>query len=218
MEAKLVEIAMRIRELREILEITPEQAAQATNTSIEEYLSCENGQKDFSFTFLYQCAKLFGVDMVELVTGENPRLSFYSIVRKDEGLPIKRRAGFNYQHLAYLFKNKTCEPFLVTAPYSESEQDQPIHLSYHKGQEFDYILEGDLKAVSYTHLDVYKRQPSAPTAPSSAQLAAPYLHAASGKPPFYCQTSKAGCTSRRKPAVPGSPLPAPCLLYTSRCV
>ena len=92
MEAKLVEIAMRIRELREILEITPEQAAQATNTSVEEYLSCESGQKDFSFTFLYQCAKLFGVDMVELVTGENPRLSFYSIVRKDEGLPIKRRA------------------------------------------------------------------------------------------------------------------------------
>ena len=53
MEAKLVEIAMRIRELREILEITPEQAAQATNTSVEEYLSCESGQKDFSFTFLY---------------------------------------------------------------------------------------------------------------------------------------------------------------------
>ena len=154
MEAKLVEIAMRIRELREILEITPEQAAQATNTSIEEYLSCENGQKDFSFTFLYQCAKLFGVDMVELVTGENPRLSFYSIVRKDEGLPIKRRAGFNYQHLAYLFKNKTCEPFLVTAPYSESEQDQPIHLSYHTGQEFDYILEGDLKVQLEDHCEI----------------------------------------------------------------
>ncbi len=51
MEAKLVEIAMRIRELREILEIAPEQAAQATNTSVEEYLSCESGQKDFSFTF-----------------------------------------------------------------------------------------------------------------------------------------------------------------------
>ena len=87
--------------------------------------------------------------MVELVTGENPRLSFYSIVRKDEGLPIKRRAGFNYQHLAYLFKNKTCEPFLVTAPYSESEQDQPIHLSYHKGQEFDYILEGEFEGRSW---------------------------------------------------------------------
>ena len=41
MEAKLVEIAMRIRELREILEIAPEQAAQATNTSVEEYLSCD---------------------------------------------------------------------------------------------------------------------------------------------------------------------------------
>lgn len=106
MEAKLVEIAMRIRELREILEITPEQAAQATNTSVEEYLSCESGQKDFSFTFLYQCAKLFGVDMVELVTGENPRLSFYSIVRKDEGLPIKRRAASTISILPIYLKTK----------------------------------------------------------------------------------------------------------------
>ncbi len=154
METKLIEIAIRIRELREILEITPQEAAEATNVSVEEYLSCEKGERDFSFTFLYQCAKLFGVDMVELVTGENPRLSFYSIVRKDEGLPIKRRAGFNYQHLAYLFKNKTCEPFLVTAPYSEEEQEKPIHLSYHKGQEFDYILEGDLKVQLEEHCEI----------------------------------------------------------------
>src|SRR5699024_1613105 len=63
--------------------------------------------------------------------------------------------------------------------------------------------------------------PSAPAAPSSARPAAPYPHAAYGKPPFCCQTSKAGCTSRRKPPAPGSPLPVPCrggwpvLLYTA---
>ena len=104
METKLIEIAMRIRELREILEITPEEAAQATNVPVEEYLSCEKGERDFSFTFLYQCAKLFGVDMMELVTGENPRLSFYSIVRKDEGLPIKRRAGFSFWRICLRIK------------------------------------------------------------------------------------------------------------------
>ncbi|MBR6608034.1 MAG: cupin domain-containing protein [Oscillospiraceae bacterium] len=154
MENKLMEIAFRIRELRDILEFTPEEMAEATATSVEEYVEYESGSKDFSFTFLYQCAKKFGVDMVELVTGENPRLSFYSIVRKDEGLPIKRRAGFNYQHLAYLFKNKTCEPFLVTAPYQEEVQNEPIHLSYHKGQEFDYVIEGELKIQLEDHTEI----------------------------------------------------------------
>ena len=54
----------------------------------------------------------------------------------------------------------------------------------------------------------YERR-SAPAAPSSARPAAPYLHAASGKPSFCCQTSAAGCTSRRKPPAPGSPPLAP---------
>ena len=154
MENKLMEIAFRIRELRDILEFTPEEMAEATTVSVDEYLEYESGTKDFSFTFLYQCAKKFGVDMVELVTGENPRLSFYSIVRKDEGLPIKRRAGFNYQHLAYLFKNKSCEPFLVTAPYQEEAQNEPIHLSRHKGQEFDYVIDGELKIQLEEHTEI----------------------------------------------------------------
>ena len=95
----------------------------------------ENGEQDFGFTFLYKCADKLDVDIVELLTGENPRLSFYSIVRKGEGLDIKRRAGFKYEHLNYRFKNKIAETFLVTAPYFEEEQDQPIPLSTHSGQE-----------------------------------------------------------------------------------
>ena len=34
---------------------------------------------------------------------------------------------------------------LVVAPYSEEEQNAPIHLSHHSGQEFDYILSGSLR-------------------------------------------------------------------------
>ena len=61
----------------------------------------------------------------------------------------------------------------------------------------------------------------APAAPTSARPAAPYLHAAYEKPPFCCQTSAVGCTSRRKPLVPGSPLLVlcrggwPALLHTA---
>ena len=80
-------------------------------------------------------------------SGDNPKLKRYCVVRKGTGLPVKRREGFEYQHLAYLFKDKKIEPFLVIAPYSEEEQEKPISLSVHEGQEYDYILSGSLKTV-----------------------------------------------------------------------
>ena len=154
MEARIIEIAQRIKALREILELSQEEAAKKTGVTLEEYCQAESGQSDFSFTFLYECAKAFGVDLMEIVTGEQPRLSFYSIVRKGTGLPIKRRKGFTYQHLAYLFKEKSAEPFLVTAPYSQEEQDAPIHLSHHPGQEFDLVLKGSLKVQMEGHTEI----------------------------------------------------------------
>ena len=152
-EQMLEEIAQRIRTLREIMEIPVAEMAQQTGISADEYLACEAGKSDFSFTFLYNCAQVFGVDIIELLTGESPRLSFYSIIRKGEGLSINRRKGFTYNHLAYRFSGKIAEPFLVTAPYREEEQDQPIHLSQHDGQEFDFILSGQLKVQMEDHTE-----------------------------------------------------------------
>ena len=154
MQPQLTDIAERIRALREICEFTPEEMAQATGVTTEDYLACETGKSDFSFTFLYQCAEKFGVDLIELVTGENPHLSGYTLVRAGQGLPIKRRSGFTYHHLAYSFRNKLAETFLVRAPYLENEQDKPIALSYHEGQEFDYILSGSLRFVHDGHTEL----------------------------------------------------------------
>lgn len=154
MEAKIREIAERIRGLRQILEISKEDMAKNTNVSLSEYESYESGESDFGFTFLYDCAKIFGVDIVELLTGEKPKLSFYTIVRAGKGLPMKRRKGFQYQHLAYRIQGKLAEPFVVTAPYDQAEQTQPIHLSRHKGQEFDYVLKGSLKVQLENHVEV----------------------------------------------------------------
>lgn len=153
MEPRIIEIAERIKALREILEIPAQEMANITDVTVGEYLELEAGNADFSFTFLFKCAERFGVDIVELLTGENPRLSFYTVVRKNKGLPIKRREGFTYQHLAPLFKHKLAEPFLVTAPYSEREQNEPMHLSYHEGQEFDLVLQGTLKVAMEGHIE-----------------------------------------------------------------
>lgn len=152
-EEKLLEIAQRIRTMREILEIPVAEMAQQTGISAQEYVDCEEGKNDFSFTFLYNCAQAFGMDIIELLTGDAPHLSFYSIVKNGGGLNINRRKGFTYQHMAYRFSDKVAEPFIVTAPYFEEEQSLPIHLSQHDGQEFDYVLRGKLKVQMESHTE-----------------------------------------------------------------
>lgn len=154
METQIKEIAERIRGLRQIMDISEEEMAKVTGVTLEEYRAYENGNEDFTFTFLLKSAERFGVDIVELMTGENPHLSFYTIVRSGKGLPIERRKGFEYRHLAPYLKNKLTEPFLVTAPYSEEEQLDPIEYSTHDGQEFDYILKGSLKVDFDGHVEV----------------------------------------------------------------
>lgn len=153
MEPRLIEIAQRIRALREIMEFSPEEMANAAGVSVEEYEILESGEQDFSFTFLYRCAQKFGVDMVELLTGENPHLTSYTVVRGGKGLPIRRREGFEYFHLASNFRDKLAEPFYVKAPYRAEEQDRPIALSTHKGQEFDFILKGKLRFAHEGHIE-----------------------------------------------------------------
>lgn len=154
MEPRVAEIAERVRSLREVLNISAEEMGQVQNMTAEEYLECEQGAKDFSFMFLYRCAEKFGIDMIELLTGENPRLSGYTIVRSGKGLSMERRRGLEYQHLAANFRDKQVEPFLVKAPYVEEDLDKPIAVSIHEGQEMDYILEGSLKFIYDGHVEI----------------------------------------------------------------
>ena len=144
-DLNIKEVAGRIRALREDLDYTMQEMADATGRSVADYAAQESGEQDLSFTFLYKCANKLGVDVIELLTGETPHLKGYSLVRAGEGLSIKRRAGFEYLHVAPHLGNKLAEPFIVTAPYLEDEQDQPIHLSYHRGNELDYIISGHLR-------------------------------------------------------------------------
>lgn len=147
MNYSIKEVAERLKGLRETLEVSIDEICKKTATSKEDYEKIENGEKDFSVSFIYKCAEVLGVDLIEILTGENPKLNKYSIVRKDKGLPIERRERFAYQHLAYLFKDKGIEPLMVVAPYEAEVQEKPIILSVHDGQEFDYVIEGSLKCV-----------------------------------------------------------------------
>lgn len=152
--SNLHDIAARIRDLQTILEKTDADIAADLSITAEEYQEYKSGEKDFSFTVLYKLAKLFDVDVTDLITGETPKLSFFSIIRENNGLPVVRRSGFTYQSMAYLFKNRGFDPLVVTAPYSEENLTKPVEFSTHTGQEFNMVLHGKLKMFIGDHEDV----------------------------------------------------------------
>ena len=147
------DVANRIRSLREDNDLTIEDMAEATGRSPQEYAARESGDMDLTFTFVYKCAKKFGVDVVELLTGESPRLRHYEIVRAGEGLPLERHTDFHYLHKAPHFRNRLGDPFLVDVPYQPESQHEPIHLSYHEGQELDLVLKGRLRFRFEDHFE-----------------------------------------------------------------
>ena len=154
MSIQLAEVAQRIRTLREILEISEEEMARNTDVSVDEYRQYELGEKDFSFTFIYKCANHLDVDPTDLISGVSPTLTSYNLTRKGDGLPITRRKGFEYINMAPLFKKKVAEPFYVKMPYSEADQNAPIKLSTHEGQEFDIVISGSMKVQIGEHIEV----------------------------------------------------------------
>ncbi len=154
MDFNLKEVAGRIKDLREAKGYTPEELAKLTGVSVEDYLILESGESDFSFTFIYKCAKACGVEVVDIIEGTSTTLTSFTVTRKGEGMKIVKKNGFVYNNLAPKFKDKLAEPFLVKFPYLEEEQNTPIKLSSHNGQEFDVIVKGALKVQVGSHVKV----------------------------------------------------------------
>ena len=103
MNYDIKDVSTRLKATREYLDLTPEYMAKKAKISVDEYNVLENGEKDFSLSFLYACAEALGIELIELLTVVTPHLQQYSIVRKGEGLTIERHERFAYKHLAYLF-------------------------------------------------------------------------------------------------------------------
>ncbi|NLW89219.1 MAG: helix-turn-helix transcriptional regulator [Clostridiaceae bacterium] len=141
MSDQLREMGERIRALREILEIEPEEMARRCDMTPEEYGEYEKGCKDFSFSFLSNVAGVFGVDVLDIMSGDSPKLSTACVVRKGEGFQVNRRAAYDYKHLAFTFRNKLAEPFMVTV--EPNDEKKPV-LHAHEGQEFNYVVKGQM--------------------------------------------------------------------------
>ena len=142
---QLKKIALRIREMRQIMGYTTAQMAELTEISEPTYCSYEAGDVDLPFTFIHKCAKVYGIEITDILEGHSAKLSGYTVTRKGDGLITAREDGTTIQALASQFRNKLATPYWVTYQYSDELQKAPIHTVTHAGQEFDMVIKGALR-------------------------------------------------------------------------
>ena len=142
MADQLLEIGGRLAALRDIMDIPAETMAKEMNIGTEEYLAYERGERDYSFSLLYNAANILGVDHVSIIRGESPKLSNCGLIKNGEGFTVDRENGDEYKHLAYTFKNRSANPYLVTV--TPKDGAAPTWHA-HPGQEFNCVVSGKLE-------------------------------------------------------------------------
>ena len=135
-------IANRLRELREVLELSAQEVAESCHLRVEEYMALESGESDISVNVLQTIARRYGISLDVLMFGEEPKMNAYFITRAGAGVSVERRKAYKYEALASGFRDRKADPFIVTV--EPAPADAPMHLNSHEGQEINYVLEGRL--------------------------------------------------------------------------
>ena len=142
---KLHDVAVRIREMRDICGFTEAEMAEKTEVTLEEYRQYEAGMLDFPFTFIHKCSLAFDIGITDLLEGKSAHLKSYTVTRKGKGQETAKEEGISIQNLAPLFRGKIAEPYWVRYEYKPELQNKPISTVKHSGQEFDFVMSGRLK-------------------------------------------------------------------------
>ncbi len=140
MDEQIKQIAERLRGLRDVLELTPNDIANECGIDKDEYERAESGEHDISVSMLQQIARHYGIALDALMFGEEPKMNTYFLTRAGKGISVERTKAYKYQSLAAGFKNRKADPFIVTV----EPNDQPIHYNTHQGQEFNLVIEGKM--------------------------------------------------------------------------
>lgn len=143
------QVAARIREIREIKGVSAESLADRLSLPLETYLRYENGDSDIPLGVLFNIANHFQIELSSLITGEEPKLHVYTIVRSGKGVKVERRKEYDHESLCFNFAHKKAEPFLVTV--QPEPEETPFARNAHPGQEFNYVLQGTLKVRIDNH-------------------------------------------------------------------
>ncbi len=151
-----IRVGERIKALRESKGLSLKDVAESTGFSAALLSQMENHLISPSLGTMTKLACAFGVKVGNLL-GEAHEEPF-SIVRKDERKQVSRFAskdgvkyGYVYEALGFEKKDRRMEPFIVTL---EPATVKASKTSVHDGEEFIFVLEGEMEVVLGNYTDV----------------------------------------------------------------
>ena len=151
-----IRVGEKIKALRESKGLSLRDVAETTGFSTALLSQMENHLISPSLGTMTKLAVAFGVKVGDLL-GEDHEEPF-SIVRKDERKKISRFAskdgvkyGYVYEALGLDKKDRRMEPFIVTL---EPATVKTSKNSAHEGEEFIFVLEGEMEVILGDHTDV----------------------------------------------------------------
>ena len=151
-----LKVGEKVRELREKRGLSLQEMADRTGYSSALLSRIENHMVSPPLGALIKIAKALEVK-VGTFFGEEPREPF-PIMRKQEwnhvsGFASKEGVSYGYSHegLGFDKKDQHREPFLITLEPATVKSEK---LLTHEGEEFIFILEGEMGAILGTHKDV----------------------------------------------------------------
>lgn len=138
---KMTQVAIRLKGLRDALDLTTGQVADSLNINETTYIDYESGKIDIPVSFLNKVARTFNVELHAILFDEDPKMDSYFVTRACKGVKIERTAAYSYQSLATGFKNRIFDPMYVTV----EPNDNDITLNSHEGQEWNCVVEGRMQ-------------------------------------------------------------------------
>lgn len=139
MNEHIKEIALRLRGLRDVLDLELSDIAAVSGVSTEQYELYESGTVDIPVGMLYSISKHYNIEVNALLFGEEPHMASYFLTRKGTGAAVKRSKAYKYQALAAGFANRKATPFLVKVAPNNSDT---VSVNSHEGQEFIIVQDG----------------------------------------------------------------------------
>jgi transcriptional regulator with XRE-family HTH domain len=144
-----------LRATREKRGFSLEELAARTGVSRDALAKLEAGEYALPLGQLIKVSKALSLRMADVIAaGEEP----FTIVRSDQRRSFSRFGkaresdyGYEYESLAAGKKDRVMEPFVVTL--HPSGADEP---SCHDGQEFIYVLDGEMEVVIEDTREVLK--------------------------------------------------------------
>ena len=155
-ELQEIRVGEKIKQLREKKGLSLKEVADATGFSTALLSQVENHLVSPSLGSIIKLAKALEVRVGDFF-GETQGEPF-AIVRKDERKKISRFAskegvsyGYSYESLGFEKRNRRMEPFIVTL---EPATLKTSKTSAHEGEEFIFVLEGEMEVILGDHTDI----------------------------------------------------------------